>query len=251
VTISWPQATGVSQYDIIVGIATNEGTSGGVSATQVISGTYFQVDANTTTYTITGLIGGLPSDETWAIEVDAVGASGSMSPPVPGPSADVTIPGTFVTPTSPVWPNGSTVTSSDVTATGASLTWTPAWNVLYVFGGDAPVSYAVYNGNNLLGTTTNINYNVSNLSPGTPYIFQVEASYGSVWISGPSISVTTPYSSSQGETIPPSAGELNIHGGELGRPTQNTYRTAVDEGYAQEVLSAKITSRPANATKVY
>jgi hypothetical protein len=196
VTVSWPQVIGAVKYNVNVGVAQSFG-GGGFNGGHVLSDLYSQVDARTTTYTVTGLTGlsGMPNTS-YVIEVDAVNASGNVPLLGTGPSADINISGEFNPPTTPVWPNGSTVTASDITATGASLTWTPGWNIAYDFGSNAGVRYAVYNGDNLIGTTGNNSFDVPDLSPNNSYHFYVKASYGEIWADGPSISIATASSSS-------------------------------------------------------
>lgn len=59
--------------------------------------------------------------------------------------------------------------SSNVTQTGVSLSWNASTDNVGVTG------YAVYNGSTQIATTTNTNYNVTNLTAGTSYTFYVVA----------------------------------------------------------------------------
>jgi hypothetical protein len=84
-------------------------------------------------------------------------------------------------------PNNVTgLTSSNVTQSGATLSWTASTSTDIA-------SYNVYNGATLLGNTSTTSYNVTGLSASTSYTFYVKAKdkVGNV-ASGTSITVTTP-----------------------------------------------------------
>ena len=94
-----------------------------------------------------------------------------------------------VEPVAPVWPPDSSLTASDVTQTGAILTWTAASDVTAVTG------YRIYQNGALIGTVNSSTrtYSVSGLSVSTDYIFQVQAGNDDgMWtIDGPTDSVAT------------------------------------------------------------
>lgn len=73
--------------------------------------------------------------------------------------------------TVPVWPVGSTLTASNITQTGATLTWPMAIDNVGVTG------YNIYNGSNLLQTVTSevYSYAVTGLTAGTSYTLSVKA----------------------------------------------------------------------------
>jgi uncharacterized repeat protein (TIGR02543 family) len=73
--------------------------------------------------------------------------------------------------TAPVWPAGSTLTASNTTYTGTTLTWTEATDNVGVTG------YNIYNGSSLLQTVTSNVYSheVTGLTADTSYTFNVKA----------------------------------------------------------------------------
>ena len=73
--------------------------------------------------------------------------------------------------TAPTWPSDSTLTASNVTQTGMTLTWTAATDDVAV------TNYKIYQNNSVIGTVygTTTTYNVTGLTSGTSYTFQVQA----------------------------------------------------------------------------
>ncbi|WP_426452534.1 discoidin domain-containing protein [Paenibacillus sp. S-38] len=95
----------------------------------------------------------------------------------------------------PEWPAGSKITASDVTETGARLSWTQAADHQGV------VSYNVYGDGHPNVSVTDSVYELTGLKPGTSYTFKVEAvdAAGNTSGNGPSVTFTTLPDS----TIPP------------------------------------------------
>ncbi|MFH5183647.1 S-layer homology domain-containing protein [Paenibacillus sp. TAB 01] len=91
--------------------------------------------------------------------------------------------------TAPVWPAGSTLTASNTTQSGTTLTWTAAKDNVGVTG------YTIYQGSTPLTTVTGAvySYNVTGLAAGTSYTFAVQAGdeAGSWTTDGPSVTVIT------------------------------------------------------------
>jgi len=90
----------------------------------------------------------------------------------------------------PAWSSGGTMTASNPTPSGVTLTWTPA------DAGAGVTSYAIIKNNSEIiqavdSTTTS--YDVTGLAPGTNYTFQVQAFNSATnWTSdGPSATATT------------------------------------------------------------
>ena len=89
----------------------------------------------------------------------------------------------------PIWLSGSTLTASDITSTGVTLSWTAANDATAVTG------YRIYQNGTLIGTVagTITTYSVTGLSASTSYSFQVQAGNADgLWTSnGPSATTTT------------------------------------------------------------
>ena len=108
--------------------------------------------------------------------------------------------------TAPTWPEGSNLTTSRVRRTSLTLTWTEAEDDTGVTG------YKIYKNSELIATVTTgdgLSYDVTGLSSGTRYLFTVEAGdeAGNWSNNGPSISVRTDSSSSDGDGNTPSTPE--------------------------------------------
>ena len=105
------------------------------------------------------------------------GIATELSPPSP--------PVTDTTP--PSW-SGIDISFSNATQTGVRLSWMMPYDP-----DDPVVSYSVYNGAALLGTTTTTFFDVTGLAPDNTYALGVRAvdSHGNWSTSGPVISVTT------------------------------------------------------------
>ncbi|MEA2002696.1 MAG: FG-GAP-like repeat-containing protein, partial [Actinomycetota bacterium] len=72
----------------------------------------------------------------------------------------------------PTWPDTASLTVTNVTDTGATLSWPAA---LDAGGVTAYNVYAGADNTTLLGTTANLTINLTGLTPGTPYTVHVEA----------------------------------------------------------------------------
>jgi len=103
--------------------------------------------------------------------------------------------------TAPTWPEGSTLTASNIGENSVTLTWTPAEDDTEV------TTYEIYRGTEKIGTTQgNINsYEVMNLEAGTEYTFTVQAGdeAGNISNDGPSVTVTTLPKTGEEDTIAP------------------------------------------------
>lgn len=95
----------------------------------------------------------------------------------------------IVQPVIPSWPPGSSLSASDVTQTGATLTWTEAQDDTAVTG------YRIYRDGMLIATTEGsiTSLSITGLSASTTYAFQVQAGNadGAWSLNGPAVSVTT------------------------------------------------------------
>ena len=123
------------------------------------------VGAGVLTYDVTGL-----SPETaYTFKVEAGDAYDNWS--ADGPS---TAPTTAPDTTPPQWPAGSTLSASDITATGLVLTWTAATDDVGV------TNYKVFQDGFEVATfdASILTYSVSGLTPETQYTFKVEAGDG-------------------------------------------------------------------------
>ncbi len=89
----------------------------------------------------------------------------------------------------PTWPDGSSLTATDVTLTSLTLTWSAAQDNVAV------TRYDLYRGTTLLTTldAATLTYGVTGLEPGTGYTFRVVArdAAGNASENGPSVTVTT------------------------------------------------------------
>ncbi|WP_051688298.1 stalk domain-containing protein [Desulfofalx alkaliphila] len=114
----------------------------------------------------------------------------------------------------PTWPSSSTLSASNVTRNGLTLTWGAAVDNVGV------TAYKIYkNGTEIatIGFVANRTYNVTGLTAGTSYTFKVEAGdAANNWsTNGPKITVTTSSSSGGGGgggggTITPSQSETEV-----------------------------------------
>jgi Zn-dependent metalloprotease len=90
----------------------------------------------------------------------------------------------------PVWPSGSVLSTSNLTASSLKLTWPLAQDAL-----SGVTQYRIYQGSSLLGTVAAsvYTYDVSSLSANTPYTFTVKAgdALGNWTTTGLSVSATT------------------------------------------------------------
>ncbi|MFD0678407.1 MULTISPECIES: S-layer homology domain-containing protein [unclassified Paenibacillus] len=148
-TLTWTAATdnvGVTGYKIY----------NGSSLLQTVT-------SNVYSYAVTGLTAGT----SYTFSVKAVDNGNNLSE---AKTVSVTTLASADT-TAPVWPAGSTLTASNTTQTGTTLTWTAATDNVGVTG------YKIYNGSSLLQTVTSnvYSYAVTGLTAGTSYTFSVKA----------------------------------------------------------------------------
>ncbi len=133
----------------------------------------------------------------------------------------------------PTWPSGSSLTASDVTRTGATLTWTVAADITAVTG------YKLYQDGAEIATVAGdvSSRTVTGLSPATSYTFQVQAGNadGEWTTNGPTVTVQTRSSSSSG-------------GGSSSTPSKPTYTADVktDNG-ADTTLPVTVNTGTGNA----
>lgn len=168
VTLTWPMTaqddTGVFQYKIFGG-----------PETITVTGAVYSYDVT-----------GLTPETGYTFKVEAGDQGGNWSSD--GPSATVS---TLKAPDSeaPVWAVGSTLAASNVTTTGVTLTWPAATDNTAVTG------YKVYKGSEEVITlsASDHSYPVTGLTPGTSYLFSVQAvdAAGNWSSNGPTAEVTT------------------------------------------------------------
>jgi chitodextrinase/putative cell wall-binding protein len=129
---------------------------------------------------------GLEPLTTYAFSVEALDAAGNRS--TDGPQREVRTTG--VDGVAPTWPDGSTLTASDIAATSLSLSWTAAADNVGVTGYRV-LRDGVQVGDDLPSTPRTTQ--VTGLAPGTAYTFTVEAldEAGNVSTTGPSTEATT------------------------------------------------------------
>ncbi len=163
-TLSWPAATdnvAVTGYCIYQGATLLQSLS-----------------AATCSYSFTGLI----PNTNYAFTVQAVDAAGNLS--TEGPTTSVT---TANDTQAPVWPAEATLSISNPSDTGLTLSWPAATDNLAVAG------YKVYQDAVLIQTVsaTTYSYSVTGLTAGTTYSFTVQAfdEAGNLSAGGPSITV--------------------------------------------------------------
>ncbi|HEX7716940.1 MAG TPA: fibronectin type III domain-containing protein, partial [Marmoricola sp.] len=162
-TLTWPAATddkAVTQYKVYKG-ATLLTTLGGTART----------------YNVTGLTQGT----SYTFTVQAADAAGNTS--TDGPKVTVRTAAD-----APAWPVGTTLVAGDVSESGATLRWGAASGTVS--------SYKIYRDGAAIGTVGGSarSYAVTDLAPGTSYLFKVEAvgSTGAESTNGPAVRVRTP-----------------------------------------------------------
>ncbi len=134
------------------------------------------------------IISGLAAGTEYTFTIIAIDASFNYSDP--GLTATITTMSDYEPKdtTAPTWPQG-TLTASNVSTSGLTLTWTPAKDDTAVTG------YKIYRGIDLIGTVTGsaISFDVTGLSSGTTYTFMVQAgdAAGNWSKNGPSANVST------------------------------------------------------------
>lgn len=87
----------------------------------------------------------------------------------------------------PVWPENSTITASDLNENGVTLNWTT------IIDNSNTVSYSVYCNNEYINSVSSAVYSITGLSPGNSYTFKIEARYafGNLITNGPSLTIWT------------------------------------------------------------
>nr|WP_275983944.1 Ig-like domain-containing protein [Paenibacillus hamazuiensis] len=193
VTLKWPPATdntAVKGYKIYrEELATVSGTVYGSKRVNltVLESVYREEVGTTpeTLFTVTGL----KPDTVYNFFVEAGDAAGNWSKN--GPSTQIT---TKSAPPSgdaeaPRWPEGSKLEAEAVTQTNATLRWTPAVDNMGV------ANYKITKDGVEIGSVSGAvySYNVTGLSAGTTYLFQIQAgdAAGNWSANGPSVRVTT------------------------------------------------------------
>lgn len=130
---------------------------------------------------------GLAPETEYLFKVEAGDEAGNWS--LDGPSVTVTTLPSADT-TAPTWPQGNSLTQSNLGTSGVTLTWTPAEDETAV------TAYRIFKGTEAIATVagTALTYEVAGLTPNSEYVFKVEAGDGGGnWsTNGPSITVTTP-----------------------------------------------------------
>ena len=131
-----------------------------------------------------------------------------------------------VQPVAPVWPYGSSLTGSNITQTGATLTWTAAQDNTGVS------SYKIYQNGTLIKTVdgTILSCGVNGLSASTAYSFSVQAGNADgVWTTdGPAVTFTTKAASSGGGSS--SSGGTNSAGSSSSLNNSKTYQAGFYAG---------------------
>ncbi|TEB14841.1 Chitinase A1 precursor [Pelotomaculum sp. FP] len=169
-TLSWSAAadnTGVNGYKVY-----QDGTE------------LATVDGNILTYSVTGLTVGTQ----YTFTVQAGDAAGNWS--TDGPAATATTETAPVSDTAaPTWASGSSLTTSNVTQSGLTLSWSAAADNTGVNG------YKVYQDGTELATVDGniLTYSVTGLTAGTQYTFTVQAgdAAGNWSSDGPAATVST------------------------------------------------------------
>jgi hypothetical protein len=180
VTLTWPSAAD----DI------------GVSSYKIYENSTLIASLGGTTYHYQ--VGSLSPNTTYVFQVQAEGFSGLSTT-----NGLSTMVETLHDTTPPVWPHDSYLKASDVGPIFVFLEWGPAIDDVGV------ANYRVYNGNNLLAVLDasiwpgNIReYMAIDLTPGKTYEFRVEAGdpFKNWSTDGPSLTVTTPQTSSTSQS---------------------------------------------------
>ncbi len=150
----------------------------GVTGYEVYQGTTLLDTTAATTYNVTGLT----PNTSYSFTVKAKDAAGNIS--AASAAANATTEAPDITP--PTVPTG--LAASNVAPNSLTLSWTASTDDVGVTG------YDIYQGATLIGTSATTTYNVTGLTPNTPYAFTVKAkdAAGNVSNASTPLSVTTP-----------------------------------------------------------
>nr|WP_325176779.1 fibronectin type III domain-containing protein [Paenibacillus alkalitolerans] len=186
---TWPQgstltATDVTQTDLKL-TWTPASDANGVTEYRIYKGDMLldTVTGATYEYNVTGLV----ANTNYTFKVEAGNAADKWT--TDGPAVTVATEAEEPPIQAPTWPQGSTLTATDVTQTDLKLTWTPASDA------NGVTEYRIYKGDMLLDTVTGATYeyDVTGLVANTNYTFKVEAgnAAGKWTTNGPTVNVTT------------------------------------------------------------
>ncbi|RED63970.1 glycosyl hydrolase 53 family protein [Cohnella lupini] len=139
------------------------------------------VQATTTNTTLD--IDGLSPETQYTFNVEASFDNSQWT--IGGPSTTITTATSSAT--APSWTDDAYVTASSLTSRGVVLDWSGASD------NDGVTSYRIYRNNVLKASVTGSTYQMTDLSPGTPYTFRIEAgNSSSLWSNdGPEIDIRT------------------------------------------------------------
>jgi len=139
----------------------------------------------------------LTAGTTYNFRVQAFNSATNWSSP--GPSVDAS---TLTDTAAIIWPQGSSLSATNISETGLTLNWTGLTE------SDGVTGYNIYQDGNLLNTTpvTGTSYDVTRLTAGTAYNFKVEAgnATGKWSTNGPGTTATT-----TGGSTNPLKGDVN------------------------------------------
>lgn len=148
-------------------------------------------DGAASSYNVTSL----PDGTQYTFKVEAGDAAGNWS--ADGPTATATTE-TYDADTAPTWPSDSTLTPSNITETGVTLTWTAAADDTAVTG------YKIFKNDVEIATVSSAvyTYDVTGLTDSNLYTFRVEAgdAAGQWSTGGPTADVST---TEGADTVPP------------------------------------------------
>ena len=220
-----------------------------VTAYRVYKNGVLETTTTDTLVNITGLTAATP----YLFKIEAVDGAGNWS--TDGPSTIVTTSEQEVVTdiTAPTWAQGSTVSGSAITATGLTLSWTPADN------NEAVTAYRIYKNGVLEATTTGTSVNITGLTAATSYLFKIEAGDGAGnWSNdGPNTTITTLEQEEERDVIAPTWAQgsaVNVSAVSLTSLTLSWTPAEDDRGvtaykvYKNGVLEATITGTIVNVT---
>ncbi|MEC0246493.1 glycosyl hydrolase family 18 protein [Paenibacillus chitinolyticus] len=185
---------------VVVGLPANGNAGGGFTSVSEVQKAldYLMKGKAFGSYTLRGSVQpGLRGLMTWSINWDKFNNFefsnshraylDSFGPGTPGDTQAPTVPGNL--------------RSSNVTATGVTLTWNASTDNTGVTG------YEVYQGSVKIADTASTTYNVGNLTPNTSYTFTVKAkdAAGNVSAASTPLAVTTANGGGSGDTSAPTA----------------------------------------------